>query len=257
MRRVAVALLVWCLLGSIEQTSTTAAGTSPIRSFVLTQIIDKPPGSTGQALVETYNRPIRAIFTLWYGDRTHWRVAGHYLEPPRNAFLLRYGLDGILFAPFPGVIVDNGPTSWHYDSRSHATSRRTDKFDLMVRVPQYLIFLWLNAPRAPNLHVLLARIRKCHSANLNGTTRIAGRSVYQIDVGVDRCNLNSAAGALDIGAERLWIDTVSFIPLRFDRYHRVAGHRLLYRMTAVRLRYNVHLPSSLFSFTPSPGATGR
>lgn len=255
--RLCAVLLAWTAF-SADLNSPVEARTTPTpEGFILTEIVDKPPGSTGWPTVQSNQRWIRAEFTLWYRDQTHWRLAGHYLEPPRNRFLLRNGLVSIPFTPYPGVVVDNGRTIWHYNSRNHSASTLPRVSDALDRAPDKLTSLTLGHPRAPSLIDLVTRVRTCRSLRLLGTTRIAGRTAYQINVGQDRCNRNSAAGSLDVGAEVAWVDKKSLIPLRLDKYYPGTGHTLLFRETAVRLLYNVRLGSRLFYFKPSPGAMGK
>jgi hypothetical protein len=177
-------------------------------------------------------------------------MAGHYLLPPGNPFLRRNGLESIPFTPFPGIVVDNGPTIWHYSAQDHAASRAARTSDGMNPLPRGLASLSLDGYRARSVADLLSHVRRCRSARFRGTNTIAGRLAYQIDAGPDRCNWNSSAAALEIGGERAWVDRQTLLLLRIDKYYPRTGHRLLFRIAAVQVAYGVHLKPTLFSFTP-------
>jgi hypothetical protein len=205
----------------------------------------QPPGPTGFSFDVVTHYPIRAVFTLWYQDAKHWRVQGRYIVRPRDPVLVRVGSLATPFYPFPGTVIRRGDVITHYNEAKHVVMRVTASSDGMDPLAGRA-GLYLDRYGAGTLTTLLAWLHRCRSAVVRGTQTIAGRSAYVVAIGSDRCNRTSAAGSLDTGGEKAWLDTQTLVLLRLDRF-APGTHRLLVSTVAHRATYGAHFSSSVFT----------
>jgi outer membrane lipoprotein-sorting protein len=232
--------------GCISARAAQPGVATRMTSVILVRRLYKPPGPTGWPVHSYYGRTIRAKYTLWYEDGTHWRVGGHYIVTPHDAFLLRNGSYGAPFYPFPGIVVQRGHTIWHYDARHRDLKHvrvASDGMDPMAdQYNQVGLFLDRFHPRS--IDDLVRSESKCHRVSLEGTKPIAGREADVLRLGPDRCNMHSASASDTAGPAVAWVDRAKFVLLRYDLY-LPGGQTLLYRVMVTQVRYGARISPAL------------
>lgn len=249
MRRTLAVLLCCWPIASTGWSAAHAAnqqGTKPLTDLVLVRVLFKPSGQTGWPVHSFYGQPIRAKYTLWYQNSAHWRVAGHYVTAPRDAFLLRNGSYGSPFFPFPGIVLRRDSTIWHYDVLHHRLTSIPAQSDGMNPMANRgnTVGLFLDDFAPGSIGDVIRHEDGCRTVKVSGTQRVAARQAYVIRLSANRCNSHSASGYAATGPIVAWVDRATLVLLRYDLY-LPGGRTLLFRVRTARIIYGAKIKPSL------------
>lgn len=215
------------------QASAGAPESGGVRSFVLRQTSREWPATPARGGVTEIVIDSRR----WYGGPGHWRVVSERV--------LR-GADGAELGRQTSLEVADGTDLWRFDSQANVVTvdALTGHEDSTGSVSAY-------GQGLAGLQELLAQADRCFDPTVTGRETVAGRAVYRIDLGPNRCPI---AGAPEFGGRQvLWVDQETAFILRYERY-LPGSDKLAESMEVAEVQYNGVLGGDLFTFTPPAGS---
>jgi hypothetical protein len=257
-------LLVACFLPSVAVASSTRNGRSMTRptSYVVTLIRESRPGQVHDPNLQFYPPyPLypgrsRLAATVWW-KQGRWREVDRWLTaPPAHTG----SFASLTTVPLPNVSASDGHRIWIQDPHQRTvTVSSPDPAGTWpateASLKQFTGWRTLSAILRPPEHYTGVH---CVTPIRHADSRIAGRPVYVLELGQDRCryprggHYANQSRLLD-GRLIVWIDQQSLFTLRADQYAFNSPNRLMLRWYVTSIRYNMRLPASLFHLTVPPG----
>ena len=219
-----------------------------IQSFALTERVIRRPGNSGLPLFDGYRGTVETLVARWYEAPSRWRIERRYGAEPRGTLAREYDA--------PGVRVGDGKVFWDY-----LESGRT------VQIQNFAgqsgtadLFPLGEGDAAPppgqtprGLGDVVREATGCYTPTVQADDRVAGRDTFVVDLERSGC-YSASAHEID-GRLTLWVDKQTFFVLKSVLYD-VADRARPYITTEVtRVRYNIPIDRTLFTFTPPLGAT--
>lgn len=135
--------------------------------------------------------------------------------------------------------VSDGATLWTYDAFNNIVTADVAESGT------------LPLPNVGSLDLLKEDWSNCYTPQVVGEEAVAGRAVYKVDLGENKCR--SASMFLFDGTRSLWLDKETFFVLR-DEFISKDGKQNLGTYEVTKIEYNIDLPKAEFQYTPPPGA---
>lgn len=224
-----------------------------VSTFRLQEVTATWLAHSGIAGFADYPGAVRSVSTWWYVSPRRWRVSGHYLVPPRLIVLQGSELGGTSFWPVPGTVVSDGRDIWRYDRlRRFVQVERIAESDAITQFSQLEVISPFGQ-NTGNLQALLTRAKQCWQAKLTGSTTIAGRDTYVVNLGPNLCLRSSNSAHLASGRSVLWVDKQTFFVLQWQLYDPDDPAKLLTQTTVTAVQYSASIPGRLLRLTPPRG----
>lgn len=211
--------------------AAVAPARSGIRSLVLTETELIWPRHSGLSAFASVRGPIRITIHRWYQAPDHWRVQRHYARLPDPLLQDYYGATS--------TQISNG----RWDITYNAAGQIISRLSVAGQSPLYDIAPY--GQRRASLAALRAKTRGCYRPGLLGMGKVAGRTVYKVDLGSSRCPSNSMPDMN--GRQILWIDTKTSLILRSRLYASGHASTLYIEDTVTSIHINVPIPARTFS----------
>jgi hypothetical protein len=231
----------------VRRAVTAAAIPSGVRSLVATEEAALWPAQGYPNFGYARSDVVRSTLTRYAQGSNRWRVVTaissrlHATTAPLS-----------VLGP-SGVSASDGATVWGYcrPCQTLQVQRYDGQSGPGALWPLGPAIVSGAATPAQKLSALLRQLQACYQPRRLADETVAGRPAYVVTLNPTGCY--SASAAEENGRRILWVDKQTSLVLKSVLYCAYDPKQIFEEATVTRIRYNVSLPASLFTYTAPLG----